>query len=66
MALERRDTRGEREPALTVYTAQIQAQSVGIGDDPREILVGSRALERCAFVPIAARCAWSNSSAGRA
>jgi pyruvate/2-oxoglutarate dehydrogenase complex dihydrolipoamide acyltransferase (E2) component len=30
----------EREPALTVYTAQIQAQSVGIGDDPREILVG--------------------------
>ena len=30
----------EREPALTVYTAQIQAQSVAIGDDPREILVG--------------------------
>ena len=30
----------EREPELTVYTAQIQAQSVAIGDDPREILVG--------------------------
>jgi len=30
----------EREPALTVYTAQIQAQTVAIGDDPREILVG--------------------------
>jgi hypothetical protein len=27
-------------PALTVYTAQIQAQTVAIGDDPREILVG--------------------------
>ncbi|MGC1483062.1 MAG: hypothetical protein WA789_04645 [Candidatus Acidiferrum sp.] len=30
----------EQEPALTVYTAQIQAQTVAIGDDPREILVG--------------------------
>ncbi|MGA2095664.1 MAG: hypothetical protein ABSH39_05150 [Candidatus Acidiferrum sp.] len=30
----------EREPALTVYTAQIQGQSVAIGDDPRELLVG--------------------------
>lgn len=30
----------DQEPALTVYTAQIQAQSVAIGDDPREILVG--------------------------
>jgi hypothetical protein len=30
----------EREPALTVYTAEIQAQTVAIGDDPREILVG--------------------------
>jgi len=30
----------EREPELTVYTAQIQAHSVAIGDDPREILVG--------------------------
>ena len=27
-------------PALTVYTAQIQAQTVAIGNDPREILVG--------------------------
>jgi len=27
-------------PALTFYTAQIQAQTVAIGDDPREILVG--------------------------
>jgi hypothetical protein len=31
---------GEREPTLTVYTAEIQAQTVAIGDDPREILVG--------------------------
>jgi hypothetical protein len=30
----------EREPALTVYTAEIQAQTVAIGDSPREILVG--------------------------
>lgn len=30
----------EREPALTVYTAQIQAQTVAIGDDPRELLIG--------------------------
>ncbi len=27
-------------PALTVYTAQIQAQALAIGDNPREILVG--------------------------
>lgn len=27
-------------PALTVYTAQIQAQTVAIGNDPREVLVG--------------------------
>lgn len=27
-------------PAMTVYTPQIQAQTVAIGDDPREILVG--------------------------
>jgi hypothetical protein len=32
--------RVESELALTVYTAQIQAQLVAIGDDPREILVG--------------------------
>ena len=30
----------EREPALTVYTAEIQAQTLAIGEDPREILVG--------------------------
>jgi hypothetical protein len=30
----------EQSPALTVYTAQIQAQTVAIGNDPREILVG--------------------------
>ena len=30
----------EREPALTVYTAEIQAQTVAIGEEPREILVG--------------------------
>ena len=30
----------EQTPALTVYTAQIQAQTVAIGDAPREILVG--------------------------
>lgn len=29
-----------QEPALTVYTPQIQAQTVAIGDDPREVLVG--------------------------
>lgn len=32
--------RMEREPGLTVYTAQIQAQPVAIGDDPRDLLVG--------------------------
>lgn len=32
--------RMEGEPALTVYTAQIQAQPVAIGDDPRDFLVG--------------------------
>lgn len=30
----------DRAPAVTVYTAQIQAQPVGIGDDPRDFLVG--------------------------
>lgn len=30
----------EREPALTLYTAQIQAQPVAIGDEPRELLLG--------------------------
>jgi len=30
----------EAEPALSVYTAEIQAQTLAIGDDPREILVG--------------------------
>ncbi|MHB8608434.1 MAG: hypothetical protein ACYDCG_09060 [Candidatus Acidiferrales bacterium] len=30
----------EGDLALSVYTAQIQAQTVAIGDDPREILVG--------------------------
>jgi hypothetical protein len=30
----------EREPALTIYTAQIQAQPVAIGDGPRDLLVG--------------------------
>jgi hypothetical protein len=32
--------RMEREPGLTVYTPQIQAQSVAIGDEPRDLLVG--------------------------
>lgn len=32
--------RVDQTPALTIYTAQIQAQTVAIGDDPREILVG--------------------------
>jgi hypothetical protein len=32
--------RMEREPGLTVYTPQIQAQAVAIGDDPLELLVG--------------------------
>ncbi len=32
--------RMEREPALTVYTAEIQAQPVAIGDEPRDFLVG--------------------------
>jgi hypothetical protein len=32
--------RVDREPALTVYTAEIQAQTIAIGDDPREVLVG--------------------------
>jgi len=30
----------DREPGLTVYTAQIQGQPVAIGDEPRELLVG--------------------------
>jgi hypothetical protein len=30
----------EREPALTIYTAQIQAQTVAIGDGPQDVLVG--------------------------
>jgi hypothetical protein len=32
--------RMDREPGLTVYTPQIQAQSVAIGDEPRDLLVG--------------------------
>src|SRR5580704_9316090 len=31
--------RVDREPALTVYTAEIQAQTMAIGDDPRDVLV---------------------------
>lgn len=30
----------EREPALTVYTAQIQARTIAIGDGPQDVLVG--------------------------
>jgi hypothetical protein len=30
----------EREPALTIYTAELQAQPVPIGDGPRDLLVG--------------------------
>ncbi len=30
----------EREPALTVYTPQVQAQSIAIGDDPQDLLAG--------------------------
>jgi hypothetical protein len=30
----------EREPALSVYTAQIQGQPIAIGDEPRDFLVG--------------------------
>src|SRR5580704_11157191 len=30
----------EREPALSVYTAQIQGRPVAIGEEPREFLVG--------------------------
>jgi hypothetical protein len=30
----------ERDPALSVYTAQIQGQPVAIGDEPRDFLVG--------------------------
>lgn len=32
--------RVEREPGLVVYTPQIQAQPVAVGDDPRDLLVG--------------------------
>jgi hypothetical protein len=32
--------RVDQEPALTIYTPQIQAKPVAIGDDPRELLVG--------------------------
>jgi hypothetical protein len=30
----------EREPALTIYTAQIQARTIAIGDGPQDVLVG--------------------------
>jgi hypothetical protein len=30
----------EREPALTIYTAQIQAHTITIGDGPQDVLVG--------------------------
>jgi hypothetical protein len=30
----------EREPAVTVYTAQVQAQPVAIGEGPKDLLVG--------------------------
>ena len=30
----------EREPALTVYTAQIQAKPIAIGDGPQDVLIG--------------------------
>jgi hypothetical protein len=30
----------EREPGLTVYTAQIQARTIAIGDGPQDLLVG--------------------------
>jgi hypothetical protein len=30
----------DREPAISVYTAQIQGQPVAIGDEPRDFLVG--------------------------
>jgi len=30
----------EREPALNVYTAQLQGLPIGIGDEPRDFLVG--------------------------
>jgi hypothetical protein len=30
----------EREPALTIYTAQIQARPIAIGDGPQDVLVG--------------------------
>jgi hypothetical protein len=32
--------RVDQTPPLTIYTPQIQAQPVAIGDDPREVLVG--------------------------
>lgn len=35
----------EREPALSVYTAQIQGQPVAIGDEPRDFLVGFESAE---------------------
>jgi hypothetical protein len=33
-------THVEREPAVTIYTAQIQAQPVAIGDGPRDTIIG--------------------------
>lgn len=30
----------EREPALTIYTAQIQGHTIAIGDGPQDVLVG--------------------------
>jgi hypothetical protein len=34
----------DREPALSVYTAQIQGQPVAIGDEPRDFLVGFESM----------------------
>ena len=30
----------EREPALTIYTARIQAHTIAVGDSPQDVLVG--------------------------
>jgi hypothetical protein len=51
-------------PILTVYTPQIKAQPIAIGEAEQDLLVGFDTPG--AMCVRAARCAWSSSSPGRA
>ena len=50
----------EREPALTMYTPQIQAQPVAIGGGPQDTVVGFDATGAMCIRRIAERCGWSS------